>query len=101
MGSCVQMLIQMPLLFALYPVVYDIENYIPAIKDAPAEGKQIPDHPGSDDLTDADDLKQRILWSAGGSDHCNCNTDPGSFRCGAVYQYPSFTGYLRTAGGQG
>ena len=37
MGGCLQMLIQMPLLFALYPVVYDIENYIPAIKDAPAE----------------------------------------------------------------
>lgn len=37
MGGCLPMLIQMPLLFALYPVIYKIENYIPAIKDAPAE----------------------------------------------------------------
>nr|WP_296267110.1 YidC/Oxa1 family membrane protein insertase [uncultured Merdimonas sp.] len=36
MGGCLPLLIQMPLLFALYPVIYDIEKYIPAIKDAPA-----------------------------------------------------------------
>ena len=36
MSGCLPMLIQMPLLFALYPVIYDIEKYIPAIKDAPA-----------------------------------------------------------------
>lgn len=33
-GGCVQILIQMPLLFALYPVIYDMENYVPAIKNA-------------------------------------------------------------------
>ena len=27
MGGCLPMLIQMPLLFALYPVIYDIERY--------------------------------------------------------------------------
>lgn len=29
------MLIQMPFLFALYPVIYNIEAYVPAIKNAP------------------------------------------------------------------
>ena len=33
MGSCVQMLIQMPLLFALYRVFYNIPAYITSIKD--------------------------------------------------------------------
>lgn len=35
MGGCLPMLIQMPFLFALYPVIYDIERYVPAIKNAP------------------------------------------------------------------
>lgn len=34
MGGCLPMLIQMPFLFALYPVIYDIERYVPAIKNA-------------------------------------------------------------------
>ena len=36
-GSCVQLLIQMPLLFALYPVIYDVERYVQAIKNATAD----------------------------------------------------------------
>ncbi len=36
-GGCVQILIQMPLLFALYPVIYQMENYVPAIKNATAD----------------------------------------------------------------
>ena len=36
MGGCLPMLIQLPLLLALYPVIYDIQSYVPAIKDAPA-----------------------------------------------------------------
>ena len=36
-GGCVQLLIQMPLLFALYPVIYQMENYVPAIKNATAD----------------------------------------------------------------
>lgn len=35
MGGCLPMLIQMPFLFALYPVIYNIEAYVPAIKNAP------------------------------------------------------------------
>ena len=35
-GGCVQLLIQMPLLFALYPVIYEMERYVPAIKNATA-----------------------------------------------------------------
>lgn len=35
-GGCLPLLIQMPLLFALYPVIYNIQSYVPAIKDAPA-----------------------------------------------------------------
>lgn len=35
-GGCLPLLIQMPLLFALYPVIYDMQRYVPAIKDAPA-----------------------------------------------------------------
>ena len=31
MGGCLPMLIQMPLLLALYPVIYDIQNYVPEI----------------------------------------------------------------------
>lgn len=31
MGGCLPMLIQMPFLFALYPVIYDIQNYVPEI----------------------------------------------------------------------
>lgn len=37
MGGCLPMLIQMPLLFALYPVIYDIERYVPAIAKASAD----------------------------------------------------------------
>ncbi len=33
-GGCLTMAIQMVLLFALYPVVYDMESYVPAIKNA-------------------------------------------------------------------
>lgn len=36
MGGCLPLLIQMPLLLALYPVIYNIQAYVPAIKDAPA-----------------------------------------------------------------
>lgn len=45
-AGCLPMLIQMPLLFALYPVIYQIQNYVPAIKHAPAAVNQfltIPD----------------------------------------------------------
>ena len=37
MGGCLPLLIQMPFLFALYPVIYDIQSYVPAIASAPAE----------------------------------------------------------------
>lgn len=37
MGGCLPLLIQMPFLFALYPVIYKIDDYVPALKDAPAE----------------------------------------------------------------
>lgn len=33
-GSCVQLIIQMPILFALYRVIYKIPAYVPMIKDA-------------------------------------------------------------------
>lgn len=35
MGGCLPLLIQMPFLFALYPVIYKIDEYVPAIKNAP------------------------------------------------------------------
>lgn len=35
-GGCLPLLIQMPFLFALYPVIYKIQDYVPAIKSAPA-----------------------------------------------------------------
>ena len=35
-GGCLPLLIQMPFLFALYPVIYNIQQYVPAIKGAPA-----------------------------------------------------------------
>lgn len=37
MGGCLPLLIQMPFLFALYPVIYNIQAYVPAIATAPAE----------------------------------------------------------------
>lgn len=37
MSGCLPLLIQMPLLFALYPVIYDMERYVPAIKSAGPE----------------------------------------------------------------
>ena len=37
MGGCLPLLIQMPFLFALYPVIYNIQDYVPAIASAPAE----------------------------------------------------------------
>jgi len=46
MSGCLPLLIQMPLLFALYPVIYDIQDYIPALEGAPAAVNQfltIPD----------------------------------------------------------
>lgn len=36
-GGCLPLLIQMPFLFALYPVIYSIQDYVPAIATAPAE----------------------------------------------------------------
>ena len=33
-GSCVQLLIQMPILFALYRVIYSIPAYVQQVKDA-------------------------------------------------------------------
>lgn len=45
-GGCLPMLIQMPLLFALYPVIYDMKSYVPAIKTAASDVNQfltIPD----------------------------------------------------------
>ena len=33
-SGCLPLLIQMPLLFALYPVIYNMENYVPAIANA-------------------------------------------------------------------
>ncbi|MGN0350605.1 MAG: membrane protein insertase YidC [Roseburia sp.] len=36
-AGCLPMLIQMPLLFALYPVIYSIQDYVPAIKTASAD----------------------------------------------------------------
>lgn len=38
-GGCLPLLIQMPLLFALYPVIYSMERYVPAIKNASADVK--------------------------------------------------------------
>lgn len=35
-GGCLPLLIQMPFLFALYPVIYNIQDYVPAIKSASA-----------------------------------------------------------------
>ena len=35
MGGCLPLLIQMPFLFALYPVIYNMEAYVPALKNAP------------------------------------------------------------------
>lgn len=35
MGGCLPLLIQMPFLFALYPVIYNMEAYVPALKSAP------------------------------------------------------------------
>ncbi len=39
-SGCLPMLIQLPLLFALYPVIYDIDSYVPALETAPAEVNQ-------------------------------------------------------------
>lgn len=36
-SGCLPLLIQMPLLFALYPVIYDMGSYVPAIKNATAD----------------------------------------------------------------
>lgn len=38
-GGCLPLLIQMPLLFALYPVIYNMERYVPSIKNAAADVK--------------------------------------------------------------
>ncbi len=35
-SGCLPMLIQLPLLFALYPVIYNIEDYVPELETAPA-----------------------------------------------------------------
>jgi len=37
MGGCLPLLIQMPFLFALYPVIYNIQEYVPAIATASEE----------------------------------------------------------------
>lgn len=40
-AGCLPLLIQMPLLFALYPVIYNIQKYVPEIKTASKSSKCI------------------------------------------------------------
>ena len=42
-GGCLPLLIQMPLLFALYPVIYDIQKYVPSISKEANQFLSIPD----------------------------------------------------------
>ena len=58
-AGCLPLLIQMPLLFALYPVIYNIQKYVPEIKTAPKAVNVFLTLPGSDHLTYADDQEQR------------------------------------------
>lgn len=43
MGGCLPLLIQMPFLFALYPVIYDIQTYVPNITKEANRFLTIPD----------------------------------------------------------
>ena len=62
-GSCLQLLIQMPILFALYQVIYRIPAYVPMIKDKfqPLVDKMITSQvittEGTDPITSAEFLK--------------------------------------------
>ena len=95
-AGCLPLLIQMPLLFALYPVIYNIQKD----QDSSKGCKCIPDTSGSDYLTYADDQEQRKLWFPGNRDHYYCDFTSGIIRSDTVWKYQAFTGYFRPAAGQ-
>ena len=85
MGGCLPLLIQMPFLFALYPVIYNIQQYVPAIKGAPAAVNRCYAE------------EQWIIRNAGNCDHDHGNRASASFSRNTVCKYETVPGNFRTA----
>lgn len=97
MGGCLPLLIQMPFLFALYPVIYNIQQYVPAIKGAPAAVNRFITIP---DLTVSSGCyaeEQWIIRNAGNCDHDHGNRASASFSRNTVCKYETVPGNFRTA----
>ena len=78
MGGCLPLLVQLPLLLALYPVIYDIQGYVPAIKNAPESVNRFLTIP---DLTIA---PIAMIKNSGGSYYHNGDPASGIVRIDAV-----------------
>lgn len=101
MGGCLPMLIQMPLLFALYPVIYDIEHFVPAMAHDPESVNRFLSIP---DLTISPWTMLKNSGDFGTPALLIIITAialPGIIRSFSVLKYPSFSGDLRTADGSG
>ncbi len=99
MGGCLPLLIQMPLLFALYPVIYNIQKYVPEIKTAPKAVNVFLTLP---DLTISP--MQMIknsgrLWFPGNHDHYYCNFTSGIIRFDTSMEVSSFHRLFQPAAG--
>ncbi len=72
-GSCVQLLIQMPILFALYRVIYNIPAYITQVKDSLVPvAEKIISHP--DGISAVSELEVSKLFPADKFDYSNVDT---------------------------
>ena len=102
-GGCLTMAIQMVLLFALYPVVYDMESYVPAIKNAAGDVQKfltIPDLSLSPmQMFSEKSRNKQSVWSFISNSHCNGNCTSCPFCSDTVFKYETFTGYFRTGNG--
>ena len=96
-AGCLPLLIQMPLLFALYPVIYNIQKYVPEIKTATKAVNVFLTLP---DLTISpmQMIKNRRDYGiCTGCYYYYCNLASDIIWSDTVRKYQAFTGYFRTA----
>ena len=95
-AGCLPLLIQMPLLFALYPVIYNIQKYVPEIKTAPKAVNVFLTLP---DLTIS---PMQMIKNSGsyGFPAIMIIITAILLPVDTVWKYQAFTGYFRPAAGQ-
>ncbi len=85
-AGCLPLLIQMPLLFALYPVIYNIQKYVPEIKTAPKAVNVFLTLPELTVFSPMQMIKNSgQLWFPGNHDHYYCDFTSGIIRLYTQY----------------